>query len=147
MVGGNSALLRYRALTNDPPRRFCLQVRVELIRKAFDLDQEKPLPPVQVDKGNNNTVAIPVGEVLAEVANVLGKDMSKWKQLIEEGARRRERGGRRFSGPRPVVTAPVLGGLAGAGTGLNTEGLQIGGGRGRGRNYKDIDVPRVSGYR
>jgi hypothetical protein len=46
------------------------QVRDDLVRQHFEADPEKPLPPVQVDKGSGNLRAVPVGEVLAEVAQV-----------------------------------------------------------------------------
>lgn len=137
-------------------------VRLGLIRTAFEADQEKPLPPVQVDKGSNVLKAVPVGEVLAEVAAVLGKDMSRWRQLIEESTRRRARGreggggggggmprgrGGGHYGPRPVLgvgggalVAAGGGGVRGAGV----VGMDMGPPRAS-KNYKDIDVPKVRG--
>lgn len=132
-------------------------VRLGLIRTAFEADQEKPLPPVQVDKGSNVLKPVPVGEVLAEVAAVLGKDMSRWRQLIEESTRRRARGreggggggggmprgrGGGHYGPRPVIGAG--GGALVAAGGGGVVGMDMGAPRG-GKNYKDIDVPKVRG--
>lgn len=56
---------------------------------------------VQVDKGNNVYRTVAAGEVLLEVAKVLGTDMSKWKQLVDDSARRRQsRGGGGSRAPR-----------------------------------------------
>jgi hypothetical protein len=56
---------------------------------------------MQVDKGGGGVKPVPVGEVLLEVAGVLGKDMSRWRQMVEESQRRmRGPGGRRFGGAR-----------------------------------------------
>jgi hypothetical protein len=132
-------------------------VRLGLIRTAFEADQEKPLPPVQVDKGSNVLKAVPVGEVLAEVAAVLGKDMSRWRQLIEESTRRRARGregggggglprgrGGGHYGPRPVLGmgGGALVAAGGGGVGGGVVGMDLGPPRAS-KNYKDIDVPKV----
>lgn len=192
------------------------QVRDELVRQHFEADPEKPLPPVQVDKGSGNLRAVPVGEVsmfvsyvcasvgevrigmrcvlvcdsegltgcvgcttrfecglsdpyltcppafhprqvLAEVASVLGTDMTRWKAMIEESVRRREqralgsgRGGAGRYGPRPALPSPVVGGVppaAGAVGGMDGAGMVDLGPPSHRRNkpYKDIDVPKVSG--
>lgn len=114
---------------------------------------------MRVDKGGGTLRDVPVGEVLAEVAGVLGGDMSRWRAMIAESVRRREQreqrslgsgrggvGGPGRYGPRPVLPPAVVGGVvppAAAGVGL--EGVEMGGGLSR-RNkpYKDIDVPKVS---
>ena len=71
--------------------------------------------------------------------------MSKWKQMVEDSARRR--GSRKF-GPRPVLAAPVP--LVGAVGGAMNLSLQppmpmvFDAPRRGGKAYKDIDVPKVS---
>lgn len=117
------------------------QVHEELIRKAFEADESKPLPPalvgpphttplrpppsksnlfasmalrppLQIDRGNNNVRQVQVGEILLDVAKYLGKDMSKWKQLVEDSARKRaNRAAHRAgggAGPRPGMDRCVL---------------------------------------
>ncbi len=138
-------------------------IRQELVRQAFDADHDKPLPPVQVDKGSGVFKPVPVGEVLAEVASVLGKDMSRWRQLIDESTRRRDRGGggggrrgggggHHHYGPRPAVVLGGVGALAAA-SGLGASGAGLGMADDgpppprSSKYYKDIDVPKVSSVR
>lgn len=135
------------------------QVRDDLVRQRFDADPDKPLPPVRVDKGSGVLRDVPVGEVLAEVAGVLGGDMARWKAMIAESLRRREQrearalgGGRGGGGgvpgrygPRPVLAPAGVGVMPPpAAAGVVVEGDLVGGAARRNKPYKDIDVPKVS---
>ena len=135
------------------------QVRDDLVRQRFDADPDKPLPPVRVDKGSGVLRDVPVGEVLAEVAGVLGGDMARWKAMIAESLRRREQrearalgGGRGDGGgvpgrygPRPVLAPAGLGVMPlAAAAAAGVEGDLVGGAARRNKPYKDIDVPKVS---
>jgi hypothetical protein len=59
------------------------------VKKAYDADTDKPLPPVMVDKGGSSGVKpVSVGEIILEVGNVLGKVVSPhvpfcqtWRQV------------------------------------------------------------------
>ena len=74
-----------------------MQGKEEAMRKAYEADQLKPLPPVEVDMGGGQTNKVAVVDILIDVAKVLGKDPSGWKDAVSK----RRGGGRKFrDGPK-----------------------------------------------
>jgi len=62
------------------------------MKKIYESDQVKPLPPIEVEMGGGQSNKVAVVDILLDIAKVLGKDPTQWRDAVSK----RRGGGRKY---------------------------------------------------